>query len=83
MQSPERDKGVVVVEGLGGRSHNDPSIGVGKAGPLLVGLSRLVVEISNEEILHKLSQRTNGACPCLLFSANHKVCSRHTKGRTL
>jgi len=46
------------------------------------GLSNFSHAIS-KKILGKLSQRTNGACPCLLFSANHKVCSRHTKGHTL
>jgi len=43
------DKGVVVVEGWGRRGHNAPSKGVGKVSPLLVGFSRLVVEISNED----------------------------------
>jgi len=39
-----------VVEGWGSRGHNAPSMGVGKVRPLLVGFSKLVFEISNEDV---------------------------------
>jgi len=50
VQSAREDKGVVVVECWVSRGHNATRMGVGKFSPLLMGFSRLVVVISNEDV---------------------------------